>query len=99
MSEKKQKIWCGRGKESGQYGQIKFNICLDNIPSEFISEFQGKRYVKLILTKKREPDEKGNSHGVEVDTWKPDSSKKPAQASSTQNYGDTPEQLGEPLPF
>jgi hypothetical protein len=76
MSEKKQKIWCGRGKESGQYGQIKFNICLDNIPQEFISEFQGKRYVKLILSKKREPDEKGNSHGVEVDTWKPDSSKK-----------------------
>ena len=32
----------------------------------------GKRYVNLKITEMRQPDDRGNTHTVLVDTWKPD---------------------------
>jgi hypothetical protein len=67
------KIFCGRGKRFGQYNAISLSICLDDIPNEYITTGKnGKRYIKLNVNEKREADEWGNTHSVEVDTWKPD---------------------------
>ena len=77
------KIFCGRGKRFGQYNAISLSICLDDLPSEYITTGKnGKRYIKLNVNEKREADEWGNTHSVEVDTWKPDN--RPAQQASAR---------------
>jgi len=68
------KIYCGKGKEiNGKYGAFyKINICIDDIPVEHMFKAKsGKRYVNLLVSEMRQPDDKGNTHTVLVDTWKP----------------------------
>ena len=65
MSEK---IYCGNGKK-GQYS-VKMNICLDDVPAEWIKTGKnGKRYIRLELNERKNIDQYGNTHGVSVDTW------------------------------
>jgi hypothetical protein len=68
------KIYVGTGKEFGQYGDINLNICLSDIPKEWIvkSDKNGKSYVKLTVSKRKESDKYGNSHTVTVNTFKPE---------------------------
>jgi hypothetical protein len=67
------KLFCGRGKAFGQYGSIALSICLDDLPDEHVTIGRnGKRYIKINVNEKRETDEWGNTHSVEVDTWKAD---------------------------
>jgi uncharacterized membrane protein len=80
------KIYCGSGKEiKFQNGGslVKLSLCLSDIPDEFVklSEKNGKKYVTLKLTSRKSIDNYGNTHSVEVDTWKPDSTQ--ATASKT----------------
>lgn len=74
MSEK---IYCGKAKKS-QYSH-KINICLSDIPDEFIttSDKNGKKYARLELKESRQPDDRGNTHYLIVDTWKPDGQQAP----------------------
>ena len=77
------KIFCGRGKRFGQYNAISLSICLDDLPKEHITTGKnGKRYIKLNVNEKREPDEWGNTHSVEVDTWKPDQARPTGERTS-----------------
>ena len=78
-----EKIYCGRGKK-GQWS-IKLNICLDKIPTEWVNEYNGQRYVRLELRELRQADEKGNTHSVQVDTWRPDGAKKTSSAPTPVN--------------
>ena len=66
MSEK---IYCGKGKKSN-YG-IKLNICIDDIPAQYIREYNGKRYARLEVSEMRNIDKRNNTHTITVDTWKP----------------------------
>ena len=68
------KIFVGSGKVFGKYGQIGVNICLSDLPEEhiFTSDKNNKKYIKLNISQKRQPDNYGNTHSVEVNTWKPD---------------------------
>lgn len=68
------KIYCGKGKvistNNGSFEKI--NICIDEIPVEHMFKAKnGKRYVNLLVSEMRQPDERGNTHTVSVDTWKP----------------------------
>jgi len=90
------KIFCGNGKEFGQYGGINLNICLDDIPEEHTWKGNnGKRYTKLVLSKKKTPDEK-STHYLTVDTWKPsapsgqDAPLPPVGAGGVQDTEDVP---------
>jgi hypothetical protein len=67
------KIYCGNGKAFGQYGGVNISICVDDIPPQYIkkSEKNGKRYISLKVNQKREADQWGKTHSVEVDTWEP----------------------------
>jgi hypothetical protein len=72
-----EKIYCGSGKtRSGQFGDFQaVSICLDDIPSEHITSHEnGKRYVNLTVSKKKEVDKYGKDLSVVVDTWKPEKS-------------------------
>jgi len=53
---------------------VQTSVCLTDITNnakDFIFEYEGKKYIKLKVVKKRETDQYGRTHYVEVDTWKP----------------------------
>lgn len=83
MSEK---IYCGKGKEN-QYG-IRLRVCLSDIPEEFISEFNGKKYVTLDINRLRQIDQKGNDHTAIVNTWKPNGQQQNAPVPQQQENPD-----------
>jgi hypothetical protein len=68
------KIYCGKGKEiNGKFGAFyKINICMDEIPAEHVFKAKnGKKYVTLNMNMMRQEDDRGNTHTIVVDTWKP----------------------------
>jgi len=69
-----EKIYVGSGKEFGQYGDINIDICLSDLPKEWIkkSDKNGKSYIKLTVSKKRQADQYGKTHSVSVNTFKPE---------------------------
>ena len=73
----KNKIYVGSGKEFGQYGDVNIDICLSDLPAEWRkkSEKNGKIYIRLTVSKKKEVDKYGKTHSVSVNTWKADDKK------------------------
>ena len=66
------KLYCGSGKAIGQYGQISVSLCLDELASDYITTAKnGKRYINLKLSPKKETDQYGKTHYLEIDTWRP----------------------------
>ena len=51
------------------------SVCLTDIPKEHVFEFEGKKYVKLNVVKKREADQYGKTHYIEINTYKPEEKK------------------------
>ena len=93
MSEVKDKIYVGSGKEKFDGDQVSVSVCLSDLPKDWIFEYNNKKYVKLIVQKKREVDQYGKTHYVAIDTFKPD---------AKNNQSDTPPAPTEPeddLPF
>jgi len=84
----KETIYCGGGKQvKGEYGTFRaVTINLSNLPTEHIFEYEGKKYVKLNISDKKEADQYGKDVSVSVNTWKPEQqseAKEPvAQASN-----------------
>ena len=77
MDNSKKKIYVGRGKEKFDGNLIDVSINLSKISGaskDYIFEYGGDKFIKLKVVKKKETDEYGKSHYVEVDTWKPESS-------------------------
>jgi CelD/BcsL family acetyltransferase involved in cellulose biosynthesis len=72
MSEQKDKIYVGSGKSKFDGDQVAVSVCLSDLPKEFIFEYNDKKYVKLIVQKKREVDQYGKTHYVAIDTFKPE---------------------------
>ena len=74
-------IYVGSGKEKifGDGGSvINVSLEMDKI-RQFWGQYgftadSGKQYLKIKISKKREPDQYGKTHTVEIDTWKPNSS-------------------------
>lgn len=88
MSE--QKIYCGSGQTKND-GWLKVNICLSDLPKEFITTAKnGKKYINLNINKKKEADQYGKDLSVQVDTWKPE---------PKQNPVPTPVEEDSELPF
>ena len=69
MSETKEKIYVGSGIEKFDGNLIQQTICLSDLRDN------AKDYIKLKTVKKREVDQYGKTHYVEVDTWKPEKKK------------------------
>jgi len=76
MENKTEKIFVGSGVEKFEGNMVQASLCLSDIPKEHVFEFEGKKYIKLKVVKKREADQYGKSHYIEVDTWRPDEPKK-----------------------
>ena len=96
------KIYVGSGKEKFEGSLINTTINLSKISKtskDFIFEYGGDKFIKLKVVKKKEEDEYGKSHYVEVDTWKPESSA--SAEDKGMSFGDPvkTEHLDEELPF
>ena len=76
MSEK---IYCGTGKKHPDYEIVNVALCLSDLPKEHIFEYKDKKYIKLKVVEKKEPDKFGKTHYVEVDTWRPEPKEEPKQ--------------------
>jgi len=89
MSEK---IYIGSGKEkhfNDGGSVINLIIGLDGIAQYFkdygFTTDQGKKKLKLVVQKRREIDQYGNSHYVTVDTWKPEQQQAPPPAEKFED--------------
>lgn len=93
------KIYCGSGKtQISQYGEFyKISVCLDDLPEEHVNTAKnGKKYVNLIISRKKETDQYGKNLSVTVDTWKPNSEK---QVPSVPQQDIINEVQSDQLPF
>ena len=66
-----QKIYCGSGKEKFDGNLVEIAVCLSDLPKDKIFEYNNKKYIKLKVVKKREVDQFGKTHYVEVDMFEP----------------------------
>jgi len=85
--EAKKTIYVGNGKKiTGPYGEFRnFSVCLSDIPQDNIFEYNGKKYVKLNVNDKKEPDQYGKDLAVSIDQYKPQEQAAPAQASPAKD--------------
>lgn len=81
MSEQK-KIYIGNGKPVGSNG-IKIGINLTKLAQEgkdFIRESNGNKWISAVLwANANGADQYGNTHSLQIDTWKPDPTKAAAK--------------------
>lgn len=66
-----EKVYCGSGKEKFEGNLVEIAVCLTDLPKDKIFEYGGKKYIKLKVVKKREEDQYGKTHYVEVDMFEP----------------------------
>jgi hypothetical protein len=112
QDQRQEKIYCGKAVErTNQWGQFfSVNLCLTDIPEEHVTTLQdGRKFVNLKVTEMRQPDDRGNTHTVLVDTWKKDNQqprKNPQQAPAerripwSEHYSSGPESFdSDQIPF
>ena len=87
MSDKK---YCGSGKEFGKYGDINVTINLSDITKDMITEYEGKKYLRVVVSKKREKDKFGKTHSVYLNEWKPEEKSSPDNSNSDEPNNDLP---------
>tara|TARA_R100001163_G_C5064166_1_gene201668 strand:+ start:106 stop:363 length:258 start_codon:yes stop_codon:yes gene_type:complete len=75
-----EKIYVGNGVSKFDGQMVSMSVCLSDLPKEHMFEYNGKRYIKLNVSAKRDgADEYGKTHYVTVDTFKPEAKKEPAK--------------------
>lgn len=68
MSDKK---YVGTGRQAPNGLEI-VNISIsESKVKEFWTEYNGERYLRLGVSKKREADQYGKTHSVYIDEWQP----------------------------
>lgn len=78
MSE--QKIYVGNGVSKFNGEMVSCSLCLTDLPQEHMFEYNGKKYIKLNVSSKRDGvDEYGKTHYITVDTFKPEEKTAPAK--------------------
>ena len=87
MSDKK---YCGSGKEFGKYGDINVTINLSDITKDMITEYEGKKYLRVVVSKKREKDKFGKTHSVCLNEWKPEEKSSPDNSNSEEDSSGLP---------
>jgi len=87
------KIYCGSGIEKFDGNLVEITINLSKIKEceDEIFEYNNEKYIKLKVCKKRETDQYGKTHYVEVNTWKPETKNTEAtQHNSAESDEDLP---------
>jgi hypothetical protein len=69
MSEPK--VYVGKGKAFGEYGNIKLSINVNDMDGNRVLVPNEKGWLNLIIGKMRQPDARGNEYTVWRDDFKP----------------------------
>jgi len=97
MADKK---YVGNGKENGDYGIINISVCLSDVNQQDITEYEGKKYLRLSVGRKRETDQYGKTHSVWVNDYVPNSQKEEAPRPAKRRTLEEPVIAGgSDLPF
>ncbi len=87
-----EKIYVGSAKEktfSDGGSVIEVSLTLDGMADHFkaygFTANSGKKIIKLKISKRRSVGQYGETHTVEVDTWKPDANRSTATTSSADD--------------
>lgn len=67
--EKRERIYVGKGFQFNEFG-INVALCLSDVPEEFITERNGKKWLNLTLYKNKNALE-NKTHSLTVDTYIP----------------------------
>ena len=94
------KIYCGNGRViKTQYGELmKLSFTAEDLQA--MQDNLDNGWINVVVKERREPSEKGTTHYLEVDTWKPNQeggSAAPAKAPAKP--AQTDEVSAEDLPF
>ena len=94
-------IFVGSGVEKFEGNLVEISVCLSDLPKEFISEYNGKKYVRLKVQRKKEVDKFNKTHSVSVNTYKPEQKPKTnaEQWGAKQENFAKPEGESDDLPF
>jgi hypothetical protein len=95
-----EKAYCGRAKfVKTKYGElIALNICLSEIPRGDIKTGKnGKDYINLTVVEMKQPDDRGNTHTIYVNQYKPTGGGN--GGGNGGGYGDGPESFDDDIPF
>jgi hypothetical protein len=94
-----EKIYCGNGRViKTQYGDLmKLSFTEDDLQK--LTENLDNGWVNVVVKERREPSEKGTTHYLEVDTWKPNTDQGGATKATSKTEGKTEEISVEDLPF
>ena len=87
--EQEKRIYLGRGKRVKNYDLINITVCVTDLPNGAVFEYNGKKYLKLVVGGKKEIDQWGNTHSVWLNTFKPDGTKS-QQKQSPGTVSDIP---------
>lgn len=69
MNMKEEKIYCGKGKKKkDNWLSVTVN---PDIILQHVKEYEGKKYVKLNVNIKDQPDKYGKDVEITIDTWEP----------------------------
>lgn len=87
-------IYVGNGTEKFDGNLIEISVCLSELSQEHRFEYDGKWYVKLKVSKRREVDQYGRTHSVAINQYKPKEEETESKVESKKE----PEE-GADLPF
>ena len=87
MSE--QAIYVGSGIEKFNGNLIEISVCISDAESH-IFEYNGKKYLKLVVSKKQHVDQFKKTHSVRINTWKPEQKKEDNCPSHEQRVDNEP---------
>lgn len=78
--EKKKDVFLGGGKKKSDTW-LKVTLKADVLKPEYWEEYEGKKFIRLNINIKAEPDQYGKDVSVTLDTWKPDGNQQPKAES------------------
>lgn len=88
-----EKVYIGSGKEiETQYGKM-LKLSLNKGDIQKLQENMDGDWINLSVHQRREPSERGSTHYMVVDTWKPDASKDQGSQPATASDLHTDESL------
>jgi hypothetical protein len=81
-----EKIYVGSGTSKFDGNLISCSICLSDLPQEHMFEYNGKKYIKVNVSAKRDgADDYGKTHYVAIDTFKPEPKTEPVEEKSDED--------------
>ena len=95
-------IFIGSGVSKFEDNLIECSICVTDIPKEWIFEYNGKKYLKIKVQRKREVDQFGKTHSVSINTYKPEPKTNVEKYAASQKKNGLPnpkEEATDDLPF